>query len=92
MLFFKVPFWLFETVKNGSLEKHIIILSNKDLISCFVSGNFRYITKAVVQVNQVERFYEWWNQLSKDRKIIVLNNLWTRFDNIERKMDDDLPF
>lgn len=77
------------------LQKSILetyLQSNKDLISCFVSGSFRYITRAVVHVNQVERFYEWWNQLSKDRKIIVLNNLWTRFDNIERKMDDELPF
>lgn len=84
------------TAKLGNLlQKSILetyLQSNKDLIACFVSGNFVYKTRAVVQVNHVERFYEWWNQLPKDRKIIVLNNLWTRFDNIEREMDEDLPF
>lgn len=80
---------------NNLLQKSILetyIQSNKDLIECFVSGKFWYKTKALVPVTQVERFYGWWNQISKDRKIIVLNNLWTRFDNIEREMDDDLPF
>ena len=84
------------TAKLGNLlQKSILetyLQSNKDLIACFVSGNFVYKTRTVVQVDHVERFYEWWKQLPKDRKIIVLNNLWTRFDNIEREMDDDLPF
>lgn len=83
------------TQLNNLLQKTILetyIQSNKDLIACFVSGNFRYKTKALVPVAHLEHFYDWWNQLSKDRKIIVLNNLWTRFDNIEREMDDDLPF
>lgn len=81
--------YLFKMERFDELTK----LGNPQKVkTIIVSGSFRYITRAVVQVNQVERFYEWWNQLSKDRKIIVLNNLWTRFDNIERKMDDDLPF
>lgn len=84
------------TSKLGNLlQKSILetyLQRNNDLIACFVSGKFRYRRRPMVQVNHVERFYEWWNQLPKDRKIIVLNNLWTRFDNIERKMDDDLPF
>lgn len=77
------------------LQKSILetyLQSNKDLIACFISGTFRYKTKALVPVIQVEHFYDWWNQISKDRKIIVLNNLWTRFDNIEREMENDLPF
>ena len=86
----KITDKLSDLLQKSILETYL--QSNKDLISCFVTGKFRYITRAVVQVNQIERFYEWWSQLSKDRKIIVLNNLWTRFDNIKREMDDDLPF
>ncbi len=84
------------TAKLGNLlQKSILetyLQRNNDLIACFVSGKFRYRRRPVVNVSQVEYFYEWWNQLPKDRKIIVLNNLWTRFDNIEREMDDELPF
>lgn len=83
------------TQLSDLLQKSILetyIQCNKDLIACFISGTFRYKTKALVPVIQVEHFYDWWNQISKDRKIIVLNNLWTRFDNIEREMEDDLPF
>ncbi|KDS15432.1 hypothetical protein M088_1275 [Bacteroides ovatus str. 3725 D1 iv] len=37
-------------------------------------------------------FIDWWKNLSDEHKIIVLNNLWERFDTIKRIVKDDLPF
>ena len=55
MLFFKVPFWLFETVKNGSLEKHIIILNS----------SFHYFLSFIKSFTSTFRISAIWNNTSK---------------------------
>jgi serine/threonine-protein kinase len=69
------------------------IQNNSLLVSCFINPPYRYNSgKAVVPVATVYEFKEWFNELSENKKRVVLNNLWLRFDNIHRKDSDDLPF
>lgn len=80
---------------NDLLQKSILeeyIQNNNSFVSCFIYPPFRYKTKAIIPVESLAIFYKWWKGLSAKRKMVVLNNLWMRFDSIKREIIDDLPF
>lgn len=80
---------------NDLLQKSILeeyIQNNNSFVSCFIYPPFRYKTKAIIPVESLAIFYKWWKALSAKRKMVVLNNLWMRFDSIKREIIDDLPF
>jgi hypothetical protein len=46
-----------------------------------------------MDVSNLKEMIELLNNCSADKKKIILNNLWQRFDRIENSItDDDLPF
>ena len=80
---------------NELLQKSILeecIQSNRLFIGCFINPPYICKTKKSIPVIYLSSFVDWWEKLPNARKIIVLNNLWTRFDTIIRKDQDDLPF
>lgn len=72
------------------LEEYI--QNNSLFIGCFIYPPYRYYLKPIVPTKTFEDFTKWWKKLSIDRKKVVLNNLWLRFDTIKRENKDDLPF
>lgn len=76
---------------NSILEEHI---QNPDkLIRCFLNGtNFNYFPDIKMDVGVLETFIELLDSISENKKKIIFNNLWERFNSIERYYVDDLPF
>ena len=80
---------------NDLLQKSILeeyIQNNNLFIACFICPPYRYKSKPTIPVESLAVFSKWWKDLSTERKIVVLNNLWMRFDSIKREIADDLPF
>lgn len=77
-------------VKENSLEFYI--QSNSKLISCFVSGPYRYKTSTDIQVEVVTKFYEFFIQLSSEKQKNVIENIHNRLNTIKIEKEDDLPF
>lgn len=77
-------------IQKSALEEYI--QDNRLFISCFISPFYRYNKKTIVPVEKLQFFFNWWEKLSLERKRIVLNNLWVRFDTINRRVINDLPF
>ena len=88
-----------EEIKNGLenlCQKSILeefIQQNNLLVSCFITPPYRCIRRNDILVSTAFEFKQWFENLSENKQRIVLNNLWTRFDNINRtNKDDELPF
>ena len=77
-------------VKENSLE--FFIQSNSNLISCFVSGPYRYSTKTDIKVDIIVKFYEFFSNLPIEKQKNVLDNINNRLNTIKIEMHDDLPF
>jgi serine/threonine-protein kinase len=77
-------------IQKSALEEYI--QDNRLFISCFISPFYRCNKKTIVPVEKLQFFFNWWEKLSLERKRIVLNNLWVRFDTINRRVINDLPF
>lgn len=78
--------------KDSILENYI--QNNWRLIKCFIKGWFKYNTKVNIYTDALKDFLNFlkWNPRNKQK--IILNNLWWRFDSIEKEeiSVDDLPF
>lgn len=66
------------------------IQNNPQLIKCFISGLSKY-KRIKIEVSILSEFTIFWKSLTNDKKMIVLSNLWGRFNTIDREVDD-LPF
>lgn len=69
-----------------------LVQNNCSFIECFITAPYRYKKTPIIPVENMIVFIDWWKNLSDEHKIIVLNNLWERFDTIKRIVKDDLPF
>ncbi len=81
-----------EVYRNSILEDYI---QNKSrLARCFIKGDFRYWKNSEINVDVVNAFSKFLSSSSKEKQKIILNNLWQRFDKIDRYSSDveDLPF
>jgi serine/threonine protein kinase len=60
----------------------------------FLRGSYRYNRKTNISIEDVNKFLKLLKSCSQDRKVIVINNIWTRFDSYTRTKPelDDLPF
>lgn len=79
--------------KNSILEE--IVQNNNKLTSIFLDGNYSYYPKKPFKVNTLNSMIRLLKSSSENRKKVILNNLWERFDKVERfydSNDDDLPF
>lgn len=81
-----------DLLQKSILEKYI--QNNYQFIRCFVDSINTYYTRPTIPVEYLVSFNKWWKKLTTERKTIVLNNLWMRFDNINHQedLDDELPF
>lgn len=83
-----------ELHKNSILED--IIQNNNKLTRIFVNGDYNYFPKHEFKVDLLSSFIKLLKSVSEDKRKIILNNLWQRFDSLPRYtnpiLDDDLPF
>lgn len=79
--------------RNSMLEN---IVQNPVAISrCFLKGAYYYDKGAEIKVDVLKSFLQLLRSVSADKKKIILNNIWQRFDKIEHydnDVNDDLPF
>ena len=79
-----------DLLQKSALEN--CVQNNNFFIECFINPPYRCNKKPLIPVKYLSSFIGWWKNLPNSSKIIVLNNLWTRFDTITRETRDDLPF
>ncbi|GAE84383.1 protein kinase family protein [Bacteroides reticulotermitis] len=78
-----------DLINKSLLEDYV--QNNSSLINCFIADPYSYKKSPVIPIEYIVSFSDWWKGISNEYKIIVLNNLWERFDTIKR-MSDNLPF
>ncbi len=83
-----------ELYKNSTLEN--FIQNNASLTRIFIKGNYRLYPKIQFKVEILYSFIKLLKSISENKRKIVINNLWQRFDAIpmivELNYNDDLPF
>lgn len=79
--------------KRVLLEESIPNISA--LIGCFLDGNYYYNRSSYFQVGVLKSFLNLLDSCSRERKNIIINNLHSRLDSIERYNEienDEIPF
>lgn len=71
--------------------------SNSILIKCFIDGMYYYEKNNYFSVSVIKLFIELLRACSKDKRNIIISNIFSKIDAIERcsKYDfeeDDIPF
>lgn len=85
-----------ELYKSVMLEEYIP--SNNALIKCFVNGSYSYYGgNFLVPIHLIKSFLELLRSCSKEKQNIILSNLHSRLDAVDRydkpaEFDDDIPF
>lgn len=65
------------------------------IIKCFIEGKYYYDNTVDIEVTSLKEFIGILKSLNSAKKRILLNNIWSRLDGIDRYDDyasDDLPF
>ena len=72
------------------------IPDNSALLNCFFDGPYRYKTRNVISTRNLKSFINLLKNCTKDKKNIILSNLHSRFDAIDRIENDvqqeEIPF
>ncbi len=78
--------------KSSMLEE--FLHNNLEISRCFVDGEYTYRTNLTIEISILEDFVSLFKSCSRDKRNIILNNLWNRLDLVKRyrESDDDLPF
>ncbi len=79
--------------KKNMLEDYI--QKNTSVLSCFLKGNYSYKTLQKFNIDELKAFIDWFKSCHTDKRNIILANLISRLDAMERCSDensDDLPF
>ena len=82
-----------ECYRNSMLEDYV--QNPISVLRCFIEGQYYYSKNAEIKVVSLKEFIKFLKSINLAKKKIVINNLWNRFDRIERYHDssqDDLPF
>lgn len=83
-----------ELYKNSILEN--FVQNNSSLTRIFIKGNYKFYPKIQFKVVILYSFIKLLKSISENKRKIVINNLWQRFDSIpiieEYNYIDDLPF
>jgi len=82
-----------EVYRNSMLET--FVQNHNSIAQCFVKGAYRYYTKREVKVEVIKDFVNLLKSISKDKRKVVVNNLWQRLDTVERETKvpvNNLPF
>lgn len=77
---------------NNILEEKIIDLNH--ITSAFLKGGYYFNRRIEMNVDDFNSFLNLFNSLNHVKRKILLNNLWSRWDTVERfeKLNEDLPF
>ena len=86
---------LSDLYKNVMLERYLP--NNTSILEIFFDGSYRYSKVNCLETSTLKDFLCFLRSCSKDKKNIVLNNLHSKFDSIERLEvgfipDADIPF
>lgn len=82
---------LADLLRKNSLET--FIQGNEALINVFVPGGYNYNTAQDIEVETVKDFYKFLINLSDMKKKVVIDNIYTKLNTINYKIDDDnIPF
>lgn len=84
--------------KKVMLEEYLP--SNTLIVSCFVNGGYYYQKNEHIAVTALHGFLKLMRSASREKKGVILSNLFTRLDAVERytqspsgtDLDDDIPF
>ena len=85
--------------KDSMLEHNIH--GNNNIINCFLKGGYRFNWREEFSVQTLKLFLNWFKIQPIERKKIIMNHIWKRFDNITRIVtesniditsNEDLPF
>lgn len=71
--------------------------SNNVIKRCFLNGTYYFSKKTYFQVSEIKAFIELLRSCSRDKKNIIIDNIFSRLDSIDRYSDqnlsnDDIPF
>jgi serine/threonine-protein kinase len=69
-----------------------IDVDGAEIARCFIDGNFRAYRQNKIDVSLLRGFASLFERLDSPRRLIVLANLYSRFDSIQRYDDDEIPF
>ena len=79
---------------NSSLEYYI--QRNNEVISCFVTANYKYSIKEKIESASLINFYKLFFKSNNSKKNIIVNSIITRLKKVPVEVDhilfDDLPF
>ena len=86
---------LSDLYRNVMLEESIP--QNTSIIRCFLDGTYKFWPQREFKTSILKDFLKFFKGCSKDKKNIVLNNLHSRFDSINRiegdlLSEEDVPF
>lgn len=82
---------LAELIRNSSLEEYV--QNNSQLISCFITGEYRYKPKSDISVQIVTDFYSLVINLPLAKRKLLFANIYTRLSTIDILLaEPDLPF
>ena len=73
-----------------------VLPENTIVIGCFLNGTYYFSKKIFMDVAHLKRFIELLKSCSKEKKNIILSNIFTRLDALPRYDEkanfDDIPF
>lgn len=81
-------------VYNDSILEEVIQNPNR-ITKCFINGNYAFWKNMEIEVETLKSFINFMESISKEKRKVVINNLWQRLDRIDRiepDYTDDLPF
>ena len=82
-----------ELHKRVMLEEHIP--DNASLTQCFINGPYYFSKRDTFPVSVLKSFIDLLRSCSKEKRNIILSNIFSKLDAIERydkKAQDDIPF
>lgn len=79
-------------IKNSSLEE--LVQDNSMIIGAFINCEYNYRSNANITVDCVLNFYKFFNSLDIRKQKVVMDNIYVRLGtiNVEKRMNDDIPF
>lgn len=80
---------------HQSVMLEYILPDNVALTRCFIVGTYSYFKNATIEVSCLENFIKLLRSSTKEKKNIILRNIHSRLDAVERhtpSLSDEVPF
>lgn len=72
--------------------------SNTIVIKCLINGSYYFSKRELIEVENLRRFIHLLRSCSREKKDVIISNIFTRLNSVERYQeqsnffDDDIPF